>query len=179
MSETENPKQKADDLLNALRKGKSVFDMFSDSFRRNYLIAGRTLESWEKEFKIIIPQNLEPASCKQLDIKLLELHQEAAFFKATSDAIVQALKKGSETEFRNRFTGLVQDYKLKNQKLPASATLEALAKTQIDDVDAALMSAKVAADFWSSVIDHLVFCRKILEQAMIGSGIEAKLQQRG
>ena len=175
MNEDKTPKEKADELLNTLRKGKSVYDIFSENFRKQYLIAGRTIELWEKDFKISVPNDLDPSTCKELDIKLMELHQEAAFHKASATAVVQALKKGSETEFRNRFTALVTEYKVKNLKLPAAATLESLAKTEIDDVEAALMSAEVAADFWQSIMEHLSFCRKILEQGTINSGIQVKM----
>lgn len=173
----DNPKEKADDLLNILRKGKSIYDNFNNSFRTNYLIAGKTIEGWEKQFKLKIPADPDLATCRLLDLKLMELHQEASFHKASSDAIVEALHNGSETEFHTRFTTLVNQYQSTNQKLPAAATLEVLAKTELDDVTTAVVSAKVAADFWQSIIDHLTFCRKLLEQIVMSHGVEAKSLQ--
>jgi len=173
-----DPKKQADDLLDSLRKGKSVYDMFSENFRKQYLIAGSTLEAWERKFKISIPSDLDPATCKAFDIKLMLLNQEASFYKATADAIVQALKKGSDTEFHNRFTALVETYKKESLKLPAQAQLEILIRTQLDDVETALTSANIASGFWQDILEHLAFCRKLLELGVMASGIQAKMDMR-
>ena len=97
-NQIEDPKKRAEELLDSLRKGKGVFDIFSENFRKQYLIQGRTLEQWERQFKITIPSELDPSRCKAMDINLMELNQEASFYKATADATLQALKKGSETD---------------------------------------------------------------------------------
>ncbi len=171
----QDPKKRAEELLDNLRKGKSTYDSFSLNFRKQYLIADHTMEQWQVHFSFTVPPDLEPSRCKELDIKLMGLHQEASFYKATSEACMQALKKGGETEYRNRFTALVADYNSKHMKLPAASTLESLVKTQIDDVETALVSAEIASQFWKDILDHLQFCRKLLELAMIGSGIQVKM----
>src|SRR3990167_6841598 len=102
MSDNKTSKERAEDLLFSLRSGKKTHDEFSHSFRTQYLIAGKTIEDWEVEFKIEIPVDLNTITCRDIDGKLMQLHQEASFHKATADAIMKALKKGSETEFRSR-----------------------------------------------------------------------------
>jgi hypothetical protein len=161
-------------LLLKLRSGKQVYEMFQANFRSQYLIAGKPIYKWEQEFKIHIPEDSSPAKCKELDIKLLELHERATFFRASARAILQALKSGSESELNTAKNALVMQYEATNKKLPAAATLESMAAYQIKDVDGALMSANIASEFWSDIIDHLAFCRKILENISINNGIEAK-----
>jgi hypothetical protein len=170
-----DPKAKAESLLDALRKGKSVYDIFSENFRKSYLIAGKTIETWEKYFKVTIPTDLDPSTCKTMDLQLMKLHEEAMFHMATADAVQQALKKGSESQYLARFEALVREYQSANKKLPANATLDSLTKLNLDDVEAALAAAKIAQDFWESMINHITFCRKLIEQGVMASGIEVKM----
>jgi hypothetical protein len=175
MSDNKDPTTKAADILESLKKGKSVYDVFSADFRTRYLIAGKTLAEWESKFKIKIPEQANPHECKNLDTKLMELHQEATFNLASSKAVMQALKRGIDTEMNSRKTALVQQYTNNKAKLPAAATLESMARSQIDDVDGAMMSALIASNFWQDLIDHISFCRKLLENITINNGIEGKM----
>jgi hypothetical protein len=170
-----DPKVRAEHLLDLLRKGKGVYDIFSENFRKNYLVSGKTLETWEKHFKISIPSDLDPGKCKELDLVLMRLHEEALFHKATADAVQQALKKGSESEYLTRFEALVKEYEAAKKKLPANATLDSLAKLNLDDVESALAAARIALDFWESIIIHITFCRKLIEQGIMASGIQVKM----
>jgi hypothetical protein len=173
---TKDPKQRAEELLDSLRKGKSTYDLFANTFRTQYLIAGKTIESWEKEFKISIPADLDPNRCKGMDATLMRLYQEALFHKSTARAVLQALKRGVDTELNSRKTAIVAEYETTNRRAPAASTLESLARTQIDDVDGAVMSATIAHNFWEDILEHLSFCRKLIENITINSGIEAKMK---
>ncbi len=174
MATIQDPEVQAMDLLVKMKAGKSVYEMFQANFRNQYLIAGKTIDDWEKKFKIHIPEDSSPQRCKELDIKLMELHQEATFNKASSGAILQALKRGVDSELHTSKTALVVQYEANHAKLPAAATLESMAKDQIKDVDGAVMAANIAVDFWKDILEHLAFCRKLLENISINNGIEAK-----
>lgn len=168
-------KETADLLLNNLRKGKETHDIFAQNFRRLYTIAGATVEVHEQKFKISVPENPDPATCKMLDMHIMGLHQEAAFYHAVSAAQSQALKKGSDTEYRARYTGLVAEYEQNGKKLPARGTLEDLVRAETDDIESAVANADIHREFWKSIMDHLNMCRRLLENATINSGIEAKM----
>lgn len=169
-----DPELKAKYLLEILLRGKQVHDLFAKSMKEKLLISGRTIEEWETEFKIKVPtDNLTPAMCKQIDIKLMELNQEASFFHAVATAKLQMIKRGGESAFRDRYFALVQEYKDK-KKLPAAATLENLAKVENDDIESAQSIAEVEKGFWVNILDHLSSCRKIIENATFNSSIEAK-----
>jgi|SRR5579863_4098744 len=171
-----NAKTKADEILLSLKKGKSVYDVFSGDFRTRYLIAGKTLADWETNFKIKVPSGASPAECKELDVKLMALHSEATFHAASAKAVLQALKRGIDTEMNSRKTALVAEYANKNEKLPAASTLESMVRAQIDDIDGAMMSAVIASAFWQDILEHLAYCRKLIENISINNGIEAKLK---
>jgi hypothetical protein len=173
------PKDRAEELLNSLKTGKQVYDAFTTNFRRQYLIGGRTIETWEKEFKIKLPEALDPPNCKVIDIQLLKLHEQATFYKALADSALGVLERGEESLYNDRITAYVNEHRTSTDKdkarLPAAATLETLAKAELGDVEGAVAAAKVSANFWKEILNHLAFCRKVLDNASISSGIEAKL----
>lgn len=171
----DTPEEKAEVLLESIKKNKNIYDAFATNFKTRYLIADKTIEQWEEEFKLVVPEDLNPQQCKQFDIKLMGLHQEATFLKAAARAYVQALTKGLETQYRSKFSALVVEYKSKNEKLPAAATLESLARIDLDDVDGAIMAANIANNFWEDIIKHLDYCRKLVESIAMSNGIQAKM----
>lgn len=168
-------KETADLLLTSLKKGKETHDIFAQNFRNLYTISGKTIKQWEDYYKISVPENPDPATCKMLDMKIMELHQEASFFHAAVSAYGQALRKGSDSEYRARYTALVQEYQTSNKKLPARGTLEDLVRAETDSIESAVINADIQKDFWKNIMDHLNMCRRLLENATINSGIEAKL----
>ncbi len=169
---------KAEELLDLIKKHKVVYDVFASQFRTCYLIAGKTIEEWEGEFKIEIPEDSNPNDCKRLDLQLLGLHQQATFFRAAARAVLQALKKGNQTQYRSKFSAIVAEHKSRNEKLPAAATLESLARIELDDVEGAMMGATIASDFWEDILEHLNYCRRLVENIIIATGIEAKITNR-
>lgn len=169
------PEEKAEALLESIKKNKGIYDAFATNFRERYKIIDKTITQWEKEFKLSVPEDLNPQQCKLFDIKLMGLHQEATFYKAAARAILQALEKGLETQYRSKFSALVAEYKMKNEKLPAAGTLDSLARVELDDVDGAIMSANIANNFWEDIIKHLDYCRKLVESIAMSNGIQVKM----
>ncbi len=171
---------KAESLLAKLLKGKAIHDKFAAEMRAKLLINNETMATWEKKFKITIStDDLTPAICKQLDVLLLDHNQEAAFYHAVASAKLQMLKRGGDSAYRDKFFALVQEYKDKGAKLPASATLENLAKVETDDIESAQTIANIEKQFWSDILDHLTTCRKIIENATLNSNVEARLLGNG
>jgi hypothetical protein len=173
---TPTAKAKAEELFAVLQKGKEVHDLFAESMERQLLISGKTIRAWEDYFKFhIATDDLSPPICKQYDVQLLKLNEEATFFHAFAEAKVQYIKRGGDSTFRNRFTALVQEYSAKGGKLPASATLDNLARAEGDDIESALAIAEIEKKFWAQILDHLTEKRKILDNAGFANNTEAKI----
>jgi hypothetical protein len=167
-------KDQAQAILNSIRKGKDIHDVFVDNFRRQYLIANQTIEQWEKKFKITVPANPDPAVCKSLDMKIMELHQDAAFYHASASAAAQILRKGNDSQYRARHTAMVEELRGKG-KLPAAKLIEDLVRAETDDIESAVANAELQEKFWSDIMDHLAMLRRLLENATINSGIQQKM----
>lgn len=168
---------KAKSLVDRLLSGKKIHDQFAGMIRQQLMISGRTMDEWEQTFRIHINQdNLNPSTCKELDAKLIDLHQDAAFYHAVAVVKLQMIKRGNDSAFRDRFTALVQEHKQTNGgKLPSAVTLENLAKFENDDVESAQSIAEIEKGFWSNILEHLSTCRKILENASFNNNIEARM----
>lgn len=175
MPDHKTPKAKAEELLKGLLKGKEVHEMFAENMRKQLTISGKGVDFWEKKFKISIPtDNLTPAMCKELAMKIMELHQEATFYHAVAQAKSQFLKRGAEATFNSKFWTLVQEFKEKGGKVPAAATLERLASCDNEEYDSAQTIADVETKFWRDILDHLGTCRRLVENASLNVSVELK-----
>jgi hypothetical protein len=171
------PKAKAEALLKRLIKGKEVHDVFVSSMRTQLLVSGQPIEHWEGIFKIVVPSdNLTPQLCKELDMKLLELSQEAAFYHAAAISWAQFIKRGSDAGYHERFYAIVQEYRDEGKKLPAAQTLETLAKIENMDTESAQVLAEITTKYWKNILDHLSTCRKIIENASLNISVEMKAE---
>lgn len=167
-------RQQVDNLVSHLRTAKSIHEEFLDTVRSSILLQGRTLEDWQRYFSLEFPQNPDINHCKQLDIKLMELHQEASFLKVISEAAFTLGKRGFDAQYRNRFTALVSEFKLQDKKLPAKETLEILAAQEFSDVETSLSYSEVAVKFWKDILEDLNFKRRTLESIVMAEGITVK-----
>ncbi len=168
---------KAKGLIDKLLSGKKIHDQFAGMIRQQLLISGRTMDEWEAMFRIHIDQdNLNPTTCKEIDAKLINLYQDAAFYHAVSVVKLQMIKRGNDSSFRDKYTELVQEYKTSNNgKLPSAVTLENLAKFENDEIESAQSIAEIEKGFWTNILEHLSSCRKILENASFNNNIEARM----
>ncbi len=173
-SNQNNPKQIADGMLGELRKGKAIHDVFADAVATRILIGNKSMTQWVEHFKVKIPENPDTAMCKQLDMKLMELHQEASFMKAMAEAAHTLGRKSKDSKYREKFIALVNEYKTTEKKLPAKETLETIAMAELDDIDSGLSYAEMIVKFWKDMIEDLNFKRKIIETATINNSVEMK-----
>ena len=168
-----------DRMLMSMRPGKDIYQDFSERAEEVINIQGKSLQEWRKVFHIKIPENPDIYECKQIGRQLMELYQEAAFLKAMAEAANILLRRGYESEYHKKFESLVAQYRAEDKKLPASATLETLAKQSIDDVESALAHSDLAVRFWKEILEQLNYNRKVTETITINNSVEAKIGMPG
>jgi len=172
-------KEKVDTMIKDLRHGKAIYEQFAQATQDRMQISGKTMNDWRTYFHVKIPENPDITACKNIDMKLMELYQEASFLKAMAEAALILNKKGYESQYRTKFEALVAEYQKKGLKIPAKETLENLAKCSVDDVETGLSYSELAVRFWKEILDNLNFMRKIIENATINNSVEAKMTEKG
>jgi len=171
-------KQTVDEMIAGLRKGKDIHEQFAKAVQDRMMIQGKTMEQWRQHFAIKIPNNPDITACKQTDMKLMELYQEASFMKAMADASHLLQKKGYDTQYREKFQAKVSEYKTAGMKLPAKDTLETLARNSVDDIETGVVYSDLAVKFWKEILENLNYLRKIIENATINNSVEAKMTEK-
>lgn len=176
MTETKlTAKAQAEKLLKDLFQGKEIHDIFTQNFQRQMVISGQAIDHWQNKFKIKVPtDNLTPAMCMELAMKIMDLSQEATFYHAVAQAKAQMLKRGSDSTYNNKFWAIVQEHKSKGTKMPAAATLDTMARINNDEIESAETIAQIELKFWKDIIDHLNMCRKLIENASLNISVEIK-----
>lgn len=167
-------KDQVDKMVSGLRSGKDIHEMFATTVRTGILIQGRTMEQWKMYFTVDLPDNADIVDCKTIDLKLMQLHQEATFLKCMAEAALTLGKKSYDTQYRDKFTALVSEYKEMDKKLPAKDTLEILAARDLDDIEAGLSYSELGVKFWKDVLEDLNFKRRAIENITINNATEAK-----
>lgn len=168
-------KAQAEDLIKSMFKGKEVHDIFTDNFKRQMEICGKSMDHWQEKFRIKVPtDNLTPGMCMELAMRIMDLSQEVTFFYAVAQAKVQLLKRGADSSYKSKFWAIVQEHKAKSGKLPAAATLETMARIDNDEIESAETIANIELKFWQSIIDHLNMCRRLIENASLNISVELK-----
>jgi len=169
------PKAQAEQLLREMLRGKEVHKYFTDNMKNNILISGQPIEHWEKEFRISIrTSDLNPQTCREMDLKVMQLNQDATFFYNMAMTRSQLIKHGNESSFMGKFQALVQEYKETGKRLPAKDTLENLARADQLDVESAQAIASIEVRFWKNILDHLGRCQSILKNASMMISTELK-----
>jgi hypothetical protein len=170
----ETTNQSVNEIITILKKGKKLHDHFAEQFKNKYLIGGKLIHHWKEHFKISIPPDLNPHTCIEIDTKIMELHQEATFLKAEADARLTACKNASSEKYRTQFAALVAEYNQAGKKMPASATLTALAENNISDIKNALTHVEIEVAFWKEILNDIYSARKMIQNITINLISEAK-----
>lgn len=158
-------KERAESLLSSTRHGQRVAQLFGEALDKQYLIHGKPMQEWRRQFKVKIPENPDPSQCKAIAAKLANLFHEATFYYSLSEAQLSALAAGDFKEYTAAYTQAIADFKAKNPKraLPAAKTLENIANQQVVDIKAAMSNAQIAKNFWKRILEGLTEVRKNLE----------------
>jgi hypothetical protein len=169
----------ADAVFEKLLDGQKLQSSLSSTLKTSFFINGKTMDSWRKYFQVNVPaDNLNPEICRGIASKLAMLYQEASGYYAMSDAELQVMERGSESQYRNKYEAHVLEYKnAPNGKIPSAATLENLAKAGLDTLYSAISVSQIAKNFWKSVLDSLDTTRKLIENMTFNNHIEANLNK--
>jgi hypothetical protein len=163
------------------RDGKLVAEIFGEALNKQYLIYGKSMNEWKRQFKLSIPENPDPAQCKVISSKLANHFHEATFYYSLAEAQLDALASGEFREYTQTFEKMVAEYRKKNptKSLPAQKTLETLAHGKMLDVKGAMNNARIAKNFWKRILEGLTEVRKNLELVTRNNYIQLQLEPRG
>ena len=170
-------KAKADLIMAKVLRGKDVAEALNKAFEQQDMIAGHSAEYWREHFKINIPtDNMTPQLAVEVNLKLLQLYQEASFYYAWAQKKKEHMRCGVETAKAQTINGLVEEFKIKNKKVPAATILEALAKSDAEDLDQASEIYKTEYNFWKQMLDQLTTVFKMVQNASTAIAVEAKYE---
>ena len=161
-------------MIDKLKVSKEVYRSYTEQFGARYYMNGKELTEWQKHFRIQIPPDLNPQTAKELDMRLIELYQEASDYKTEAETQHLSAQGAVKTAYREEFQGLVNEYKSRKEKLPAQATLATMAEEKISVHKDSLVHHEISLAFWKGIVNNLTECRKLIENATWNLSIEYK-----
>ena len=167
-------------LLASIKRGKELFDVVASDLKRDFLIGGKTMEQWRKQFAVVKPStDANPAVCKDLAMQLMTLYEEASFRYSQALAYEQMAAAAAEDSYKSNRRQIVSDYADAGKKLPGAEALDHLvnSKEEVADARAVASIGQVHKDFFKQILDRLSNTRKLLENISINNAVQAKLEQ--
>lgn len=165
-----------DALVSSITEGKVIFDSFRGRMVEEYKLEGKSLAEWQEFFHIMIPPDLDPPRCKELDLRLLQLYEEATRYKVIADTVFTALTEGRANDHQLRMEALLADYRVRNKKDPPASMLDKFKMlAENTTLRSTVANARIAKEFFASILEYLTNCRKVIENATIANGTLAKL----
>lgn len=161
-------------LIDKLKQSKKIHDAFTKQMKQRYSFDGKLMSDWKKEFRVAIPDGLNPRICIELNTKINDLYQQASNKKSDAEASLTSLKASYADSFRDAFNELVEEYKSKKERLPAKDTLTQLAEHKTTSLHSALVHGEMQLGFWKDILNNLSTTRKIIENNTINLSVEAK-----
>lgn len=173
MSSEKPASQQAVELIQRYAKGKEVYKILTDDLQ--IFISGQPIDYWLAKFRLTVPtDNLTPSLMKELDMKILDLHQEATFYLAVTTARSQMISKGSNSSYYGKYIEILNNYRNNGKRAPSADTLESLARIDNEDIETAAAIVDVETKFWKYILDHLAMARRLIENASLNISVELK-----
>jgi signal recognition particle GTPase len=166
-----------DQVLEKLSEWQEFIQQISDHIKVNLLIEGKTIKEWRKYFYIKIPDDVNFQTVIKLSGKLWDLHQEAAAYRDREVIQLAFMEQSKEQKFSEAYNKARQDYQNQFNKTLAAKSCEEIARTAVQDLEGAIITQKVAHDFWVSICKTLTEQRKLLEQILWALNGESKIQK--
>lgn len=175
----QSPRDKAEELFSSVLEGKAIADIFGDSISNQYMISGKSIKAWEKHFAIKFPENPDVSQCRELSSRCASLFQEASFYYAIGEAMVEALTSGHSKKFSELYAAKVEDLKRVGGKLPSADTIKEMINSMVTDSATALNNARMQMKFWKRILESLSEIRKHIETATWNNSTEQKMDPFG
>jgi hypothetical protein len=151
--------------------------------QRKYLdddmqVSGKTVKEWREELWVIVPIDaLNPQLCMEYNLAVLRAEAIAAYEYAKSVMRAQILDKQASSAYYGAISNIVDDFKLSEKRIPGAATLETMAEVASEIYKKVAIEGDNELKFWKNILDHLQFCKKIMEQA--GFNINSEIRSEG
>lgn len=153
------------------------YQKLRNSLNGSLVINGKSLKEWHQIFfRIRIPQDADPIVCKQLSLKILYLNQLASSYYTMANARFAAIQSSNEWLCRDKYQEIARTYSSTQQKMPAAAFLETMAKAGTENVRALVTIAEVEKSFWKDILNYITRMRKQLENVAMNNALMYKAE---
>jgi hypothetical protein len=142
------------------------------------VVSGKTVKQWKEELWIIVPIDaLNPQLCMETNLAIMKAESIAFYEHAKAVMRAQILDKQASSAYYRAVDHIVTDFKGSDKRIPGAATLETMAEVASEVYKKVAIEGDNELKFWKNILDHLQFCKKIMEQA--GFNIHSEIKSEG
>lgn len=168
------PIDKLAERLDAVQEFSASFQEF---IGKNFLIEGRTMESWKKHFHIDIPADINFQTVIRLSSELFTKYQRAAYYRDKQVVQLSILEQVRADRYHTAYATARQDHEKKHGKTLAADSCKVAASLAVQDIENAITNQRVIKDFWVKTADVLTELRKLVETLGYALSGEARIHR--
>lgn len=180
MSQLDDQKiqEMAQNLRNEQEKIKKAYLAQRKELDDEMIVSGKSVKDWHNELWIVIPvDNLSPQICIETNNAIMRAHQIAAFEHCKAQMRSQILDKEASSAYYRTIDHAVTSSHEAGKRQPSAATLDTIAEVGSELYKRIAIEGSNELKFWSNVLDHLQFCKKIMEQQ--GFNLHSDIKSEG
>ena len=167
-------KDTANNMIERLKLSKGLYSEYTKQFSSRYYVADKSLDEWRRYFRVDVPPDLSCQVARRLALRLMELFQEANYFKTEAELRLHGANAITKSSYREKFNDLIVSYKSTDKKLPAEKTLSTEAEAHIGKELDSITHIEIELSFWKGILNGLQEIRKLVETATWNLSVEAR-----
>ena len=164
----------AQDMVDRLEISRDLYQKFAKTFSSRYYVDDKSLDEWRRYFRVDVPSDLNPEMARHLSMRLMELYQEACYFKTQAEMKLHYANSSNKSRYREKFNDLLVGYKMGDKRIPSRETINTEAEAHIGKELDSVAHIEIELSFWKGILASLQECRKLVETATWNLSVEAK-----
>jgi hypothetical protein len=143
-------------VLEAAVETSSACDVFTDQLMQSLTFYGKSLEVWEDEMVVPIPDgNLDSDTLRKLYVEVTNKIQKASHFYSLAMATHTVSSTGVNVKKSDLTVALMAHFESQNQKVPPNTVLERMADAYLKKLSNMSTITKLVRDFWKEKLNTL------------------------
>ena len=172
--EEEKP-EKQEPFPQRMSKAKKIYGAIYRELTNSYTIGNKTIDEWNEEFKIDIPENIDFSTAYTLIGKVSSLYSKALSFQEKSVLLHDLLKRELDSEKARLFPHVKKSKEHMNGSRPPSDDyVKSVIEAEVSEVHDKVVIAEFMMKFWDGKIKSLISIRRALESILFGLSAEIK-----
>jgi len=164
-------------LAEQLKETQEFCHILKGYLHENFIIEGKTMIEWKKQFKITIPEDINFMSLVDMASDIMIKYQHAAYYRDSQQVQLTIMEQTKLEKYHTEYNHARAENEKKFGKPLAAESCKAAASFAIQALETSISNQKVIHSFWHKTCDTLTEMRKLVELMCYAISGDARVQK--